>query len=627
MNDSLIKQLPSHLSNQIAAGEVVQRPESVVKELIENAIDAGADHVSIVIEQGGKSLIQVIDNGSGMSEEDLPIAFERHATSKIFTYEDLENIVTFGFRGEALPSIASVSQVEIRSRREEDEIATFIRIDGGTIQELTKTQGEVGTSIAIKNIFFNTPARRQFMKSNATEFRHITDTVHRFILSYPNVRWTFISENEKIYEMQPGTLKDRLAVIFGDRAAASMIEIHETSDVCSVTGFIGRPNFAKKSRGNQFLFLNTRYIINRLINHAVVSAYEQMIDSSEYPPYVIFLNINPREVDVNVHPSKLEVKFSNERHIYSLVNAVVRRGLYEHDLSPSMTFRDKTGESDIDKVRLISPDEQRRIELPHTRQQPFSKNFSDKEKSEGGRRGQESFTHRGIENVDELFRSLGMTKEISKDSERVEADTQERISAIESERTVYDTLFLWQLHDKYIFSPIKSGLMIIDQHVAHERILYERALATMKNALPFAQQLLFPHTMRLTPGNFALIQELEPELKRLGFVLHLSPPNFVTVEAVPQDVKVGMEERILEELLEQFKEYSELGTTEVRDNIAKSFSCKAAIKAGDKLNSAEMQRLIDELFATEVPYVCPHGRPIIIKLSLEDIDRKFGRTS
>lgn len=612
---SSIKKLPLHLANQIAAGEVVQRPESVVKELIENALDAGSDHVTLITAQAGKSLIQVIDNGSGISEEDLPLAFERHATSKIASYEDLENIITFGFRGEALPSIASVSQVEIRSRRNEDDLATALKISAGTIEEKTKTHGEIGTSISVKNLFYNTPARRQFMKTNATEFRHINATFERYILSYPNIRWTFISDGEQVYDIQPSTMQQRLPLIFGDRIGGSMIEIGETTDEASVTGFIGRPNFAKKNRGEQYLFLNTRFIVHRGFNHAVLTAYEQMIDRSEYPPYVIFLNINPREVDVNVHPSKLEVKFVNERSMYNLIHAVVRRGLYEHDLTPSMTFRDSKPDADYEKLRVTSPEEGKSSasgQFPTTPRRP----------------GYESSrlaipSARSVENIDQLFSTLGLADQ----KPATESNAGERTVIMQSEKPSSDIQFLWQLHNKYIFTPIKSGLMIIDQHVAHERILYERALVTMESALPFAQQLLFPHSIRMTPGDYALAQELFPELTRLGFEITLAPPNFVTVEAVPQDVRVGMEERILEELLDQYKEYFQIGITEVRDNIAKSYSCRSAIKAGDSMSPAEMQSLIDQLFATKMPYVCPHGRPIVIKLSLDDIDRKFGRTS
>lgn len=613
---SIIKKLPLHLANQIAAGEVVQRPESVIKELVENSLDAGADDVTIIISNAGKTLISVIDNGSGMSEDDVPLAFERHATSKIASYDDLERVVTFGFRGEALPSIASVAQVEVKSRRASDDVATQISMDGGFVQERTKTHGDVGTTIAVKNLFFNTPARRQYLKSNATEFRHINDAVHRFLLSYPTVGFTFISDGETIVRTDPATLRERLPLVFGDKVASTMIDVQELTDELTVTGFISRPNFARKSRGDQYLFLNTRFIVNRMLNHAVVSAYEHMIESSEYPPYVLFLGIAPTEVDVNVHPAKLEVKFKNERMIYTMLQTIVRRGLYHHDLTPSMKFRSDGGSDSTDRVRLMSPHEE-------------AGGMS------GGGGGRNHFSQHATEIdsftraenrtkiIDALFKSIG---DSMPDGTMPPAQIEHEATAVAHE-SASSQAALWQLHNKYILTPVKTGIMFIDQHVAHERILYERSLDTMASALPFAQQLLFPHSVRMSQADYALVEELLSELRNLGFVLAIEPPNFVTVEGVPQDVRIGMEERILEELLEQYKEYQSLGTTEARDALAKAYACRAAIKSGDKLQPQEMQKLIDELFMTKVPYVCPHGRPIVIRMSLDDIDRKFGRTS
>jgi DNA mismatch repair protein MutL len=353
---SLIQKLPQHLANQIAAGEVVQRPESVVKELVENAIDAGAEHVTVNITAAGKTLIQVIDDGSGMSEEDALLAFERHATSKIRSIDDLERIMTFGFRGEALPSIASVAKVELRTRMEGQEVATFLRIDGGTYEEPSKVEGPVGTSISVKNLFFNTPARRQFLKSNATEYKHIADTVQHFVLSYPHVRITFISDGATVYDALPGELSARVSYLFGERVSESLLAVKEETDLITVSGYIGRPSFARKSRGEQFLFVNGRYVVSRYLNHAVVSAYENMIDQGAFPMYILFLNIDPKQVDVNVHPAKLEVKFSNERNIYTILSAVVRQSLYHYDLTPSISFRDtQQGGSRRAVVRAVHP--------------------------------------------------------------------------------------------------------------------------------------------------------------------------------------------------------------------------------------------------------------------------------
>lgn len=612
-----IHKLPMHIANQIAAGEVVQRPESVVKELVENAIDAGASHVTIIIANAGKKLVQVIDDGSGMADADAVLAFERHATSKLETIADLDHMVTFGFRGEALPSIAAIAQVELKTRRAEDDLATLLHISGGTVEEHTRTSAPAGTSIAVRNLFFNTPARRQFLKADSTEYRHIVDTVQRYILSYPDVRITFLSDTQTVYDALPGTLESRARYVFGDRVAQSLIEVRETTDLMTITGFVGRPNFAKKTRGDQFLFVNGRFILSRLLNHAVVSAYENMLGQGEYPLYALFLNIDPRQVDVNVHPSKLEVKFSNERGIYTILNAVVRQSLYRQDLSPSMRIPDAQAEDTAQaRLRLLSPEESAAGAQP--RYQSFDslrREFGQERPAPEGRMDAAA--------VDDLFRSLGVATAPGPASENADEGTV----LLPSERPISDSQFLWQLHNKYIFTPIKSGLMIIDQHVAHERVLYEKALAALEHAAPFSQQLLFPHAFRADPGDYSLLADILEELRKLGFIVAIEPPNFVTVEAVPQDVRVGTEERILEELLEQFKEYASTGLTDVRHAVAASYGCRAAIKAGDKLSAPEMHALIDQLFATSNPYVCPHGRPILIKLSLSELDYRFGRTS
>lgn len=611
---SIIQKLPEHLANQIAAGEVVQRPESVVKELVENAIDAGADHVTVIVAQAGKTLIQVMDNGRGMSDEDALAAFERHATSKIQKYEDLENVLTFGFRGEALPSIASVAKVELKTKTRDEELATVVRFEGGRLVDHSRDQSEQGTTVIVRNLFYNTPARRQFLKADTTEYRHIADTIVRFVLSYPNVRITFISGDETIYDALPADLRGRIAYVFGEPVADSLIEVDESTDVISISGFVGRPNFAKKTRGDQFLFVNGRYIISRLLNHAVVSCYEHMLDQGEYPFYVLFLNINPREVDVNVHPSKLEVKFSNERNVYTILNAVVRRHLFQHDLTPSIQFRNPADAEDaFSRMKLVPPEES--TDPSRAKYESFEslrRGFNVDRPLPGQRLDPQQ--------VDDLFRSMGLDSTASSGS-------PDETVLLPSEKPISDTQFLWQLHNKYIFTPIKSGLMIIDQHIAHERILYEKALEALDHAAPFSQQLLFPHLAQLSASDYALVKEVADELRKVGFVLSLQNNNRVMIEAVPQDVRIGMEETILEELVEQYKEYSQAGTTDVRHNIAASYACRASIKSGDKLSPPEMQTLIDRLFATSNPYVCPHGRPVVIRLSLAELDHRFGRTS
>jgi DNA mismatch repair protein MutL len=520
----------------------------------------------------------------------------------------------------------------------EQDVATLLRVENGEVTETDRVEGPVGTSISVKNLFYNTPARRQFLKSNATEYRHITDTVQRFVLSYPNVRITLISDGSTIYDAQPSELAARISYLFGDRVAESLLEVREETDLITVTGFVGRPNFAKKSRGEQFLFVNGRYVVSRFLNHAVVSAYEHMLEQGAFPMYMLYLNVDPRQVDVNVHPAKLEVKFSNERNIYTILNAIVRRSIYSYDLTPSVEFRgeapDGAGagrETDFSRMRIASPDEGGgRSEQRYDSFASLGRGMREEGYGGGGRGGETGGGGSRMDprQIDDLFQSMNIDagqNTTGREEDRVEAESETVI--LPSEKPVSDIQFLWQLHNKYIFTPIKSGLMIIDQHVAHERILYEKGLAALQDAAPFSQQLLFEHSTRVSAGDFALLSEIRAELEQLGFVLRLAEPHAVTVEAVPQDVRPGMEESILEEMIEQYREYSTMGVTDVRHNVAASYGCRAAIKAGDKLSPAEMQTLIDQLFATSNPYVCPHGRPIMIKLSLEELDRRFGRTS
>ncbi|MGA9407468.1 MAG: DNA mismatch repair endonuclease MutL [Bacteroidota bacterium] len=604
--------LPEQLANKIAAGEVVQRPESVVKELVENSIDAGATVISISIKEGGKSFIQISDNGSGMNDEDAAIAFGRHATSKIKSYEDLENIRTLGFRGEALASIAAVAHVELKTRRLEDGVGTLVRMEGGELKEQSKIGTQSGTTISVRNLFYNTPARRHFLKSNNTEFKHIYDVVQRVALSRPDIAIRFISDGEDLLDLQSGSIEDRLKNLYGERHFETLIPLSEKTELLSVSGFIGKPDFARKSRVDQYLFLNKRSIVNRSINHAIFSGYEHLIEKGNFPFYLVFLEIDPQKVDVNVHPSKMEVKFADEQSIYRFVISVVRKALGTKDLIPSLEMNG-AGNFDQSFTSL------RHATLPHH----FSGDAGDSERSafsipsanfNRDTSPQSSLT------LDKLFSDIPTVQ-------LPEPAKPQQFAHGTRENDALEGKGIWQLHNKYILSQIRTGLMIVDQHVAHERILYERALASFNNAVPVSQQLLFPHTVQLSSGDFALAKELIPHLESIGFELKLFGKNTIVLEGVPTDVKAGKEGSILQDILDEFKNNQHRVKLDARDNVAKSFSCKAAIKAGDKLSEVEMRVLIDQLFATAMPYVCPHGRPIVVKISVAELDRRFMRTS
>lgn len=612
-----IKILPENLANKIAAGEVVQRPESVVKELLENSIDAHASLIEVIIKKAGKTLIQVIDDGDGMTAEDAVLSIQRHATSKIYTYEDLEDIRTYGFRGEALSSIAAVSQFELRTKQKDEELGTIIRIEESQIIQ-EKAAAPYGTSITVKNLFYNTPARRNFLKSDATELKHILETFKKISLSQPSIAFRLFVDDDIIFNYSPGTLEERIMAVFADNMLDAVIEVKELTEYLSLTGYIAKPAFLKKSKGDQYLFINNRYVISKQINHAVFAAYEHILEKGDYPFFILFLKLDPRKVDINVHPSKLEVKFDDERDVYHFVLAVIKKSLGSYDLVPSMTFQDTSSPES-----KLGFDGFRRSERQDFNDRPFT-NRTDQPREDGNPRMSD-------EAIDLLFSSLHNAKIVETGDKPVdhpfrEIESRERVIP-EKKIDDQEQTFIIQLHNKYILSQIRSGLMIIDQHVAHERILYEKALRAFEANLPFSQQLLFSQTINVDPADYMLLKELQPFLNKLGFEIKFFSKNTVVIDGVPQDVKLGTEEQILLEILDEYKKNQREKSLETRDNLAKSYSCKAAIKAGDKLNDKEMRLLVDQLFATSMPYACPHGRPVVIKIPLDEFDRRFGRTS
>lgn len=600
--------LPENVASKIAAGEVVQRPESIVKELIENSIDAKATKITLIIKDAGKTLIQVIDDGIGMSAEDARLAFYRHSTSKISSVEDLEKISTLGFRGEALYSIASVSRVELKTKSIDSELGTQIIIEGGNFISQSQVNCDLGTNISVKNLFFNVPARRNFLKSNATEFKHIYDTFQRLSLSYTDLRFTFIDDDKLVVDLPPSSIEKRIQYYFGESFLDSLIPVKFDGEFISIWGYIGAPHFAKKNKGQQFIFLNNRFVINRSISHAIYRGYEHLIEKGEYPFYLIFINLDPKHIDVNVHPSKLEVKFDDESLIYSYIYKAVKESLSSKDFAPQFELKD------LDELNLRT-----RIKSPVVEPNSFiakeiygapsSKSTDVKTEKVRTENLQEIFFD-DVDIVEQTKKMLG--------SVDIKIDDQKFDSLVSRQ--------VWQLHNKYILTPIKNGLMIIDQHIAHERILYEKAIQSIENSIPLSQQLLFPQTIELSKPDFVLVMELNEYLTKIGFDLKPFGKSTIIINGIPQDVKPGKEKDVLLEILEMYREFSLTNVTDEKENLAKSFACKSAIKAGDQLTEKEMLSLIDNLFATKIPYVCPHGRPVFIKLTIDELDRRFGRT-
>jgi len=591
-----IQVLPEHLATKIAAGEVIQRPESVAKELIENALDAGATTLIVVLREGGRTLIQIADDGMGMDEQDATASFLRHATSKIASYEDLQAIRTYGFRGEALASIAAVAKVVMTTKRAEDDTAVEVRIEGGGRPQVSRTARDRGTTVAVHNLFYNVPARRRFLKSPNTEFRHVYDVVLRAAISHPQLALEFHNDDEAVFQLGAVTLDQRLIDAFGERQFEGMLHVEETTENLRAHGYVSKPSFGQRSRSNQFLFLNGRPIVNRNINHAIYTSYEHLLSGGTFPFFLLFLEADPARVDVNVHPSKMEVKFEDEQAVYRVVSGMVRKALAGSGSVPSLTtFPGEAGLGLKFSPRQHAwPQDQSVVDIRTGEILPL---FAPGEQP---------------------VRTPGSTPPAAGDTRPTFPHEGVRTEPESSS-------LLWQLHNRYILSQIKSGVMIVDQHVAHERILYERALDRMGRQEQNSQQLLFPNTQTLQAGDYALLEELHPEFERLGFDIRLFGRGALVVDGVPPDVRPGSESRIIEEILQLYKEYRKETPTEVRDNIAKSFACKSAIKSGDSLNEQEMRSLIDQLFATRMPYACPHGRPIVLRIPLEELDRRFGR--
>ncbi len=633
----IIQTMPLSLANKIAAGEVVQRPASAAKELIENAIDAGATEIKLILKAAGSELIQVIDNGCGMSEADALACFERHATSKIKSIDDLDSIRTLGFRGEALASIAAVSQVELKTRRMNDDTGMRIRMDGGALVEQEPCAAPAGTSIAIRNLFYNVPARRSFLKSPATEFKHLVETFQFLALSHPVISFTLMHDNNEVYHLPASSdtefykaLKTRVVALLGKQLEGQLIQVEEKTSYISVAGFVSTPEFYRKSRGEQFLFVNDRYVKSRYLEHAVRSSYEELLPENAYPFFTLFLSIDPKHVDVNVHPTKAEVKFDDESGLYGFIRSIVRKGLGSAILSPQLSMEAGMMPPAMD-LGTATPAATPSVDWPTD---PVSMPAARQGGTGGGSNwssGSSNWTGGRSTNVPSGISPGDVSARMYKSGPPAEAPREELLipsSTNPKDERIHtgdkETL-LWQLHNRYILTQIRSGMMIIDQNAAHERVLYEKALHSMESGFGLSQQLLFPHTIEFNPAEFALIQELMPNMKALGFEIELFGGNSVIVRGVPSEIRVGDERTILEEILEQFKTNLDGLKLKGRENLAKSIARKGAVQAGAALDVKEMRSLVDQLFLCDAPYVCPYGRPTIINISVEELENRFGK--
>lgn len=598
--------LPETVANQIAAGEVIQRPASAVKELIENSVDAGSSFIRLIVKDAGKTLIQVIDNGIGMSETDARVCFERHATSKINRAEDLFSLTTKGFRGEALASVAAVAQVELKTRREEDAVGTCILIEGNEVRSQEPCTCPVGTSISIKNLFFNIPARRNFLKSNTVEANHIIEEFQRIALAHPETGFSLHHNGEEIFHLEAGNLRQRITGIFGNNYNERLVPTEEETDIVKITGFVGKPQFARKTRGEQFFFLNKRFIKNSYLNHAVQSAFQQLLPPDSFPSYFLFLDVPPSTIDINIHPTKTEVKFEDDKHIYAILKSTVRMALGKYNISPTIDFEQES------TIAFIPPPKGPVAEpviMVDPTFNPFNTQSSGRQGYSGGSSYSNSVLNKQVPaNWDMLYRN--------------HVNQEKGPELIPEEEVSVSSKGFFQLHGRFVICQIKSGLMIIEQQRAHERILYEKFLHNLEQQPAATQKLLFPETITLPVNHSVALNELQQELKDLGFDMQSLGGNSLVVYGVPvllTDHPIARElERIAEELLTETP-----GTNARKEKLALSLARTAGIKTGKFLSQEEMSTLIDELFACTMPSVTPAGKPIVHTIRLEEIDRFF----
>ncbi|MBN8692682.1 MAG: DNA mismatch repair endonuclease MutL [Bacteroidetes bacterium] len=605
---NIISLLPDHVANQIAAGEVVQRPASVVKELLENAIDAGATQIKLIVKDAGKSLIQVIDNGKGMSPFDARLCFERHATSKIKNADDLFNIHTKGFRGEALASIAAVAQVELKTRQQLDAVAQLIEIDGGKFVQQSECQAPVGTSFSIKNLFFNIPARRNFLKEDSTELRHIIEEFERVALPHYNIHFILYSNNNELFNLPAAGLIQRIMGLFSHNLNQKLVPIEQSTDVVKISGYVGKPETAKKKRGEQYFFVNNRFIKSPYLNHAVYEAYRELIASDAHPTYYIFLEVDPKTIDVNIHPTKTEIKFIDDKTIYALLHSSVKRALGKANVGPSLDFEAEMS------FNLDAPTHNKTITQPTVSVNPDYNPF--KTKSFSG--GNSSVNTSNKKNWEALYDGFKNSNEELPEQTTFSNETAE----LNNETVIYKA---FQLSGKYIVTSFGQNAVLIDQQRAHERILYEHFLNIKEQNPNSVQQMLFPIHMELSNNDFVLIQGLKSEFNVLGFDLEPFGKNNIVINGTPAELGELNAQQMIEGILESYKLNLLDKKIDMHDNLCRALAKNTCIKYGKFLDDTEMQTIISHLLNCNEPLYSPNGKPVMMEVEKEEIEKFFKR--
>lgn len=599
----IIHLLPDSIANQIAAGEVVQRPASVVKELLENSVDAGADAVQLLVKDAGKVLIQVVDNGKGMSGTDARMSFERHATSKIRTSEDLFKIMTLGFRGEALASIGAVAQVEMKTKTAEDELGSQLTVESSEVKNQEPVASPKGTSIAVKNLFYNVPARRNFLKSNPAELRHINDEFHRVALANPEIAFSLTQNDLEVFKLDAGKLSKRIVQLFGKNYQQQLIPCSEETPLVKISGYIGKPENAKKTRGEQFFFINNRFIKNSYLNHSVVRAYEGLLKEDYFPFYVLYIEIDPIHVDINVHPTKTEVKFDDDRMLYGVINSAVRQALASFNVTPSLDFSADVSFEHLNRKREESLSKQEKAYSSFQTIRPSQER---------------------LEKLDELYSSATM-EEIATVEEAEKERVQQHIfsSSIGQEGEQEEKKPTYQLHGKFLLRQVKSGMIVLDKESALERIFFEQYQHQFSSGSGMSQSCLFPQQVKLNPSDYALALELREEINQLGFEFEQMGDQLLIIQGVPSELAPCNEQEVFEGLIEQYKHNAKKLDLPKKESLTRALAKRTATNKCQTLKNEEMDHLMDRLFACEQPNYTPEGNPTYVLLSLDQITDWF----
>ncbi|TXE16424.1 DNA mismatch repair endonuclease MutL [Psychroserpens burtonensis] len=615
----IIQLLPDHVANQIAAGEVVQRPASVAKELLENAIDADAKTIKLIVKDAGKTLIQVIDNGKGMTATDARLSFERHATSKIRSAQDLFSLNTKGFRGEALASIAAIAHVELKTKQEQDELGTLIEIEGSEIKNQEVTVTPTGTSLCVKHLFFNIPARRNFLKSNNVELRHMVDEFHRVALAHPDIEFLMYHNGSESFNLPKSNYRQRVVNIFGNKTNEKLVPVEEETEVLKISGFVGKPEFAKRTRTEQFFFVNNRFIKSPYLNHSINSAFEGLMKEGSHPTYFLNLTVDPKSIDINIHPTKTEIKFDDEHTLYAILRSAVKHSLGQFNIAPVLDFdRDRNLDTpyNFENKRASTPT----VEVDRS----FNPFQAEKIESRSNRLSS-SYKKEPTSQWESLY--VGLESKGTKtenDFSEVQFESQpETPSLFDDDKQLETKQTTYQLHNKYIISTIKSGMMILDQHRAHQRVLYEGFLKhlTVKEAV--SQQLLFPLRLEFSSTEMEILQNLKEDLEHTGFVFSVFKDIIIEITGVPINVPESEVSIILEQLISDVEQEVPDSNFSATDLLAKSMSKSLAIKTGQSISRLEQEHLVNSLFACKEPTVSPTNKVTFITMSVDDFDKKF----